>query len=332
MNSDFFDNDISNTNLKSPEDIATWVATCASLACSIQFSVNKPGTDIISNTEKIRQYITSGALIYKPIADLASRGVMVERGLIDIDEVDTGWIIAESLRREKDWHPSHMSTFGRLFLYAPIAVAVGYLYSELDDTEFHLDVNELPEYLEIILQNSTPEDTVNIFKLLGDSDFQAELRLLHFSPSLEETIEDILENEVNLHDFCVNQSEYDILFKEISNNYKFTIKYGYSAFLEAMNEGVPFVDAIKHSYYTTLSYYPDSALYRKYGRIEALKIRQIAKDIIGAGSIFTDKGKSIIDELDVYYTENIGGVLAHSVDDITTIITFLGLLSGIKPD
>jgi len=332
MSDKYFFEDKKPTNLKSPDDIATWVATCAALACSIQYSVDKPGETLITRTERNRQYITSGALIYKPIFDLTSRGVMVERGLIDIDEVDLGWIIAESLKREKDWHPSKMSTFGRLFLLGPISVAVGYLYSELSGEDFHLDVNELPEYTEIFLENSTPEDTVNIFKLLGNSAFQKDLSLLHFSPSLEETIEDILEDEINLSMFCQNQAEYDILFEEISKNYEFSIRVGYQAFLEAVNEGLSFSDAILHTFYTTLSHYPDSALYRKFGRIEALKIRQIAKDIIGAGSIFTDEGKNLIDDLHIYYEKQIGGIIAHSVDDITTTITFLGLLSGIKPD
>jgi len=333
MGSNYFDTNIEGSpNLQSPDDIATWVGTCASFACSVQYAILKPGLPQISETEKIRQYITSGALIHKPVYDLTSRGVMVERGLLDLDEVDTGWLISEALHREKDWHPGYMSTFGRLFLFAPISVAVGYLYSEMGTEDFHLDITELPEYLDIFLENSTPEDTVNIFKLLGDRNFQEDLKLLHFSPSLEDTIEHILEDEINLKDFCEHQSQHDILFEEISKNFEFSVKYGYPAFLEGINEGIAFTESIKHAYYTTLSHYPDSALYRKFGRMTALRVRQIAKEIIGAGSVFTDEGKELIDDLYVFYEENIGGVLAYSVDDITSSITFLGLLSGITPD
>ncbi len=321
-----------NDTVPSPEEISTWVASCASLACSIQFPVEKPGLGEFSDINKIRQYLTSGTLIYKPIFDLASRGVMVQRGLIDLDEVDTGWIIAESLKREKEWHPSYMSTFGRLFLFAPIATAVAYLFSEKESRDFKLDVEILPEYSELFLENSTPEDTVNVFNLLDDQQFQSHLRLLHFTPVLKETIDEILEREVNLLDFCKNQAESDILFEEIASNYNFAINYGFPAFLEALNEGLPFSSAIKHTFYVALSHYPDSALLRKYGRQHALKVRQLAKDIIEAGSVFTDKGNEEIQTLNEYYDANIGALLAHHVDDITTLVTFLGILSGLLPN
>jgi hypothetical protein len=58
----------------------------------------------------------------------------------------------------------------------------------------------------------------------------------------------------------------------------------------------------------------------------------MAKKIIEEGSVFTDRGNEAIKELHSIYQENIGGVLAHHVDDITTVITFLCLLSGLLPN
>ena len=44
---------------------------------------------------KMEHYLSSAVALNNPMFELATRGVLTERGLIDIDEVDMGWIIAE---------------------------------------------------------------------------------------------------------------------------------------------------------------------------------------------------------------------------------------------
>ena len=81
---------------------------------------------------KMEHYLSSAVALNNPMFELSTRGILTERGLIDIDEVDMGWIIAEAAKDNIKWHNGGMTNLGMLFLFSPIALAAGYLISESD--------------------------------------------------------------------------------------------------------------------------------------------------------------------------------------------------------
>lgn len=319
-------------NSKTPRNIANWIATKALFSSNIQFSANiKPGMVSRSYGSNLDKYLTSSVLIHHPVFEIASRGVMVERGLIDFDEVDMGWLISEAIAQENQWHQGTILNLGKLFLMAPIAAGVGYIISEMESNNDFFDINDIQEYTILFLENSTPEDTVNLYKTLSKVKPLIDFNLFTDGGSIHEEIENILASEMNLLDFYNKLSDNYLIYKELASNYEISTKVGFSSFYEALNEDYEFKDAITHTYVSIMSQYPDSTVFHTAGRVKALKISQMAKEVVELGSIFNPDGIKKMEDLQEYYSKNIGNVVPTCIDDLTTNITFLAALSGLKP-
>ena len=257
--------------------------------------------------------------------------INAERGLIDFDEVDFGWIIAESIKREKEWYKGSALNVGKLFMFAPISAAVGYLVSELDKLEQAVNFKEISEYTEYFLENSTPEDTVNLVKVLHQEKINLPIDNLLGDRSLHETVESILAEEINLLDFYQKFKDEYLVFKEISTNFETCNTIGFHAFYEVINENLSYNEAILHTYISILSKHFDSYLLQYSGRIKANKISQQARYILEDGSVFTEEGRNKLYELNEYVLKHHSEIQFSSVDDLTTTVTFFATLSGIRP-
>ena len=164
--------DLSNpSKSRSVSGIANHIALNAILAAATQVATPvKPGNVHRYNdfkVTKMEHYLSSAIFLNIPMSQMATRGIMVERGLIDIDEVDMGWIIGEAAKDGGKWHTGGITNLGMLFLFSPIAAAAGHLISSSDSViEYEMNLNELPSVSVDFIENTTPEDTVNIFTSL----------------------------------------------------------------------------------------------------------------------------------------------------------------------
>ena len=281
--------------------------------------------------DKMEHYISSAVALNNPMFELATRGVLVEREIIDIDEVDIGWIIAEAAKDNVNWHKGGITNLGMLFLFSPIALAAGYLISETDTEYDKIDTSKLPKIASNFLENTTPEDTVNIFSILYDLKSEIYPMSKSIGISLPESISQLLENEINLLDFYSQYKKQNLLFQELSNNYDLIFGYGLNAFNEAINEGASMVDSITHTYVTLLSLNPDSLVFRKYGRDEAFKVMQKAKNIMENGGFLTSKGRILTYELDKSLQSKSETINPGVTADLTATVTFIATLGGARP-
>jgi triphosphoribosyl-dephospho-CoA synthetase len=315
--------------------ISNHIALNAILAGATQVaSPVKPGNVHRYNdfkNDKMEHYISSAVSLNNPMFELSTRGILVERGNIDIDEVDMGWIIAEAAKDNINWHKGGITNLGMLFLFSPIALAAGHIISECDTDYDSIDIKKIPEVANNFLENTTPEDTVNIFSMLYD--LKSELYPLSHSIgiSLPESVSELLENEINLLDFYLSYKKQNLLFQELSNGYSMVLSYGINAFDEAINEGLSMVDAISHTYITLLSLNPDSLVFRKNGRDEAFKIMQKAKNIMENGGFLTSRGRILTYELDKSLQNKVVTINPGTTADLTAAVTFVATLGGTRP-
>lgn len=279
----------------------------------------------------MEHYLSSAVALNNPMSELATRGVLTERGLIDIDEVDMGWIIAEAAKDNVKWHKGGMTNLGMLFLFSPIALAAGYLISESDTDYNNLDLQKIPQLATKFLENTTPEDTVNIFSMLYHLKSETYPTSRSIGISLPESISQLLENEINLLDFYSQYKKKNLLFHELCNNYKQIFSYGLNAFNEAINEQAPMVDAIAHTYVTLLSLNLDSIVFRKHGKDKAFKIMQKAKNIMENGGFLTSRGRILTYELDKSLHSKSETVNPGVTADLAATVTFISTLGGIRP-
>lgn len=279
----------------------------------------------------MEHYLSSAVALNNPMFELATRGVLVEREVIDIDEVDIGWIIAEAAKDNVKWHKGGITNLGMLFLYSPMALAAGYLISETDSDYHKIDLSKLPKIANKFLENTTPEDTVNIFSILYDLKSEIYPMSKSIGISLPESISQLLENEINLLDFYSQYKKQNLLFQELSSDYELIFSYGINAFDEAINEGATMVDAISHTYVTLLSLNPDSLVFRKHGRDQAFKVMQKAKNIMENGGFLTSKGRILTYELDKSLQNKSETINPGVTADLTATVTFVATLGGARP-
>ncbi|OLS24128.1 MAG: 2-(5''-triphosphoribosyl)-3'-dephosphocoenzyme-A synthase [Candidatus Heimdallarchaeota archaeon LC_2] len=280
---------------------------------------------------KMEHYLSSAVALNNPMFELATRGVLTERELIDIDEVDMGWIIAEAAKDNVKWHNGGITNLGMLFLFSPIALAAGYLISENDSDFDDINLNKLPTIATKFLENTTPEDTVNIFSMLYHLKSETYPMSRSIGISLPESISQLLENEINLLDFYSQYKKKNLLFQELCNNYKLIFTYGLNAFNEAINEKASMVNAITHTYITLLSLNLDSIIFRKHGRDKAFKVMQQAKNIMENGGFLTSRGRILTYEMDKSLHNKVETINPGVTADLTATVTFISTLSGIRP-
>lgn len=319
----------------SVKSISNHISLNASLAASLQVAAHvKPGNvhryhDF--RETRLEHYLSSAVLLNNPIVELATRGILTERELIDIDEVDMGWIIAEAAKENAKWHHGGMTNLGMLFLYSPIALAAGFMLSEADQNLNSINFKELPKIAMDFLDNTTPEDTVNVITMLYHLKTEVYPMSNIIGISLPESITDVLEEEINLLEFFKVNSKKNLIFDQIQKSYSDIFSIGFSAFEEALNESLTMIDAISHTYITLLSTNLDSLVYRKYGKDEALKIMQKAKNIMDNGGFLTSKGRILTYELDKYLQRPDSTINPGAMADLTSTVTFLATLKGYRP-
>lgn len=323
-------------NQRSVESIIEHVALNAALAASTQLAAHvKPGNihryhDF--KETKMEHYLSSAVALHTPMAEIAKRGVMVQRGLIDQDEVDMGWIIAEAVKDGVKWHSGGLTNLGILFLFAPVAAASGYILSEnAADRIDTIDVKQIPKLAYKFVENTTPEDTINIFSTLYKVQSEIYPMSSAVGISLPESINELLEEEVNLLDFYNLHKQKNLIFQEISSFYEISSKAGLSAFNEAITEGSSMVDAITHTYISLLSLNPDSIILRNNGMEMAVRIMNMAKQVIQHGGYLSKEGRELTNELELFTRKHETTINPGVTADLTANVTFFATLSGIRP-
>jgi triphosphoribosyl-dephospho-CoA synthetase len=238
--------------------------------------------------------------------DITTRGIMAQKGFIELDEVDLGWIVAEAAKELQIWQNKKKCYIGVLSLISPLAAAAGYLFSEnANDLEYEIDFADLKRLTLDFLDNTTPEDTVHIFSRLYTAESDNFQKIKDYSSTLSDGQEMILADEINLIDFYKMFSKEILAFKEISNNYEFIFGNGKNAFFGGLDEGLPFIDSISNTY-----------------------LHMLALD---QGGLMSKKGRDIAFEMERKYLEHNSTVQLRGISDITTAVTFLATLTGLRP-
>ncbi len=330
-------NELNNRlNSTSASRIANYVALNASLSLSLQLSTNiLPGNVNRYNDNgglHHEHLLASSIAFHKPVMDISTRGIMVNFNFIDMDEVDMGWIMAESLKENKQWHKGPNLNLGSLAIYLPIAAAAAYLFSTNPEiTGYKLNNNELQRLTMEFLENTTPEDTVQLFTQIYNSDILEYQIFKSFSSTLNDGVEIILDSALNLLDFYKIYRDDILVFNEISNSYPTVFGSGMSAFSEALSEGLSLIDSITHTYLHVLATHVEPFIVTLNGKSIAYSIKRQASEIVDYGGYITKKGRKMAKEMDMYIRNLSEPIHTHSISDITNLITFIATLNGIRP-
>lgn len=313
---------------KSSSFISGLIAQNATLAVTIQAVTDvRPGN--ISryhnfNKFKIENYMKFAVSMNQPIIDMATRGIMVDRGFIDFDEVDMGWILSEAIKKYSTGKGSD-HYIKMLLTFSPLAASAGYLLSGMEKEEIQL--NDLKKISMEFLENTTPEDADHLFSSLYDLNLNRFNYIQNFSETKIEGSNYMLEEEVNLIEFYGLFKKDSLILSELHSEYQFSFDKGISAFDEAIQNTRSVTDAITHTFLHVLA--------NKTPKINSqvdphlgFRIKNEAKTIIEEGGYLSSKGKVLTGKLEneIYNFEI--PVELSEIAEITATISFIALLRG----
>ncbi|MDH5404288.1 MAG: triphosphoribosyl-dephospho-CoA synthase [Candidatus Heimdallarchaeota archaeon] len=313
--------------------IANEIAINSTLSITLQGTTRiKPGdVNRFHNYHySLESHLAGSMTMYQLTYELATRGIMTQRELLEIDEVDMGWIIGENIITKRNMMNGQHVNNNIPLLFSPISLASGYLFSEENISEITEDnLSKIIKYAKLFLENTTPEDTVSLFKTIHNTNMNLKIKDA-LGVTLNEKIETLLESEINLFEFLKLNKDSNSIINEIYSGYPKTIGIGLKAFYEASNQGLSISDCISHCYLVLLASQLDEDVLLSFGKSKANEIRNLAYEIIEAGGMTSKGGRTKAADFNKYFTESGNKIIPRTSLDITAVTTYISILCGFK--
>ncbi len=329
----------SNTEVKGKVlDVQLYIAQSAVLAHNLLYATEpKPGGASFHsefNDTRTEHFLAGGSSLLSPIFGLSKRGILVAENHLWFEDAELGFYIFKALEKSKTWYKVEGNTIlGTLMMFSPLALGVAHSFAmEGMKTSINLSLDNAANVAEQFLKNSTTEDCVYLTQALN--------KFISDEISPSKKVEDdfnsflkIHQNErTNLFEYTKFYESRDLIFHELSNKYRITLKYGYTTFTRTYEENQNFKNAIIQTYITLLSEKKDTHIAKRFGNEIATLVSKKAKNVVEAGGIFTQEGKTLINDLDKYLRSSQQRIInPGSTSDITATTIFLALLQGYRP-
>jgi len=270
------------------------IGNIARIACVLELTTEKPG-NITPNHDftdtKFENFIYGSIFI----------GNHVENAFMDgkKGEFKIGKRIFQFVNELKFYNKRN-THFGIALLFIPVATACGI-------QENQKNFNNLRDAIDYVMKNTTVDDAIYFHKSVKIGNVRVGCAGKNKIDILSENFEKSVRKEnINLY-HLMKISENDLIARELTTK----MEISFSHCLDEISR-----EEILSLYMLLLSKFPDSLIEKKYGRKEALKVSEMAKNVVNK--------KMDIKELRNYlYRKNLN---PGSIADITANIIFLCLL------
>ena len=319
-------------------DVQLYISQCAVLAHNFLYATDsKPGGASFRNEfedTKTEHFLIGGSNLYSPIFGLSKRGILVAENHLWYEDAEIGFFIERALDRSLSWYKGSGNTIlGTLIMFAPITLGAAHSFAhEGMKTNTKLNLDNVVYISEQFLKNSTTEDCIYLTEALNKSVSENLLPSDREEDDFNSFLEIHKHEKINLHEYTNFYKGRDLIFHELSHKYQITLKYGYTTFLRAFEENQNFRKSITQTYITLLSEKRDTHIAKRFGNEIASYVNKEAKEVVKAGGVFTDDGRTKIEELDTYLrTSQDTQINPGTTADITATTVFLALLQGYRP-
>lgn len=271
------------------------------------------------------EHFLAGSVAMEPyLREIAQRGYEVSKGLRGWDEIEMGRFISMAVGESLSWQRGGNVNLGILLLFMPIAAAAG---STLRCDRVGRE--ELRPALRSVIDGTTIEDSIEVYEAIRHAMRCETLGKAKELDILDETSDArIVEEGWTLLEIFKLCSHYDSICYEWVSGFELTFDVGYPALKRALSEGVDVNDAIVEVFLTLLSHRPDSLIWRKCGLEEAVKVTEMARDVLEAGGVRTKRGRSLLSEMDIKLRRGGGSLNPGTTADLTATSIYLLLLEG----
>jgi triphosphoribosyl-dephospho-CoA synthase len=215
----------------------------------------------------------------------AQRGVMLAEGELSSDQTELGELILECSRDVFSGLNRRNTVFGTLLLHVPLAVAAGATVSR--DCSF--SSKAMTQWLRLILDNSTVEDTVNLYKAFHIVRPGGELNKddvtwtdVHNRYDIDNPLvyDNIREDEITIQGLFRRSAEVDPICEEWSQYFNSIINEIYPYLSNVTKSLEDLEEGIVRTFIWQLSRKPDGLIAKKAGLERAEEVRALAGRIV----------------------------------------------------
>jgi triphosphoribosyl-dephospho-CoA synthase len=272
------------------KDIAWTLASIGQLSILLEASSPKPGNVNrqmgFSDTD-YRHFLASASLMSRSLHLSAERGVSLADGEIQPSEIQLGELILQCASDTFTGINRRNTILGTILLYVPLVVSCAATIRQ----EQKFSVQRLVKWLKTIVDNTTVEDTVNLYKAfrLARSTSPKHNESTNWTDAHsrydidnKQVFENIEDDRLTLQGLFKMSSEVDEISNEWANQFNLTLTKvfpylnGITENLEDLEEG------IVQTFIWLLSLRPDGLITKKAGEIRAEEVRALAEKIMAA--------------------------------------------------
>lgn len=240
-------------------------------------------------------------------------------------KIRLGHFYTSAARSMMNWQQGGNVLLGHILILGPLIAATNLCLIE-DEKQF----KSLEIYLKNIIESSTPQDTVGLYKAMDISNPGGLGKVEKYDLNDKEAIEEIRKDKVNLKKIFDLSQSYDLIASEYANNFHVILHIGLPYFLQEFESTGDINKAVVNTFLKILGKYPDTLIIRKSGEKAAHLVSQQANLILEKGGISTEKGLKMAFDLDKKLQTKDGALNPGTTADIIAGIIYCGLISGIR--
>lgn len=310
-------------------DKAKHVSKCLELAILVEASATKPGNVNRTNDFERTHYehFLASAVALSPSFEVAAkRGIAVSKEELDVDGIELGQIIKNCVVDVNAWQHGGNTLLGTAILLSPIAVAAGMT----SDEEETFDIEGLKENLKLVVESTTPEDSVNVYEAIKTANPGGLGKASNLDVNDSNSIDKIRKDRISLYQIFKLASGYDLVCSEWVNNYPITFDLAYPSLMGRLKENKTLDTAIVLTFLGVLAGHPDTLIARKTNGEEAIRISLMAKEVLELG-VENSSGKRRLSEFDEELRRSSNLLNPGTTADIISAALSVCVLGGYRP-
>ncbi|MGL6298304.1 MAG: triphosphoribosyl-dephospho-CoA synthase [Methanobacteriaceae archaeon] len=218
-------------------------------------------------------FLISGIAIGDTIKKAAENGLAIKNGSSSYSDANLGALILEGVSETDRW-VSNNTNLGIIMLLVPISCA-GAMSSNLE---------ELRSNINILVENTTANDAVNLYKAINIADAGGMGDQEDFDVASSDSLKELIENNISMYDVLDISSSWDDLARELTTGMPITFDIGYPIF-NRLKKTNTINSATLTTFLTILAKIPDTLISRKYNLKKAQDVSTKAQNLLGSFNI-----------------------------------------------
>lgn len=265
------------------------IAKIAQIASCLEVSgFPKPG-----NVHRTRDYddmvfedfLISGVVIGDTIRELAEN-----TDENNLSKTELGKYILEAVLETDKWIANN-TNLGIVMLMIPISASAA----------ISNNFNELRENIVKLMENTTVEDAINLYKAINIADAGGMGEQDEYDVANENAANELRKNNQTMYDVLEISAPWDRLASELTTNLPVCFDIGYKEYSK-LNKKTTLNNSAVLTFLKILSKVPDTLISRKYGDKKAQEVSDMAQDLLSYKD--SDNFMEKIKEFDDYLFEN----------------------------